>query len=236
MRYATLLLCLFVICGCDYVSKRTSSHDEGTDNQEVTPPNEATKGSDARVPDTKSSSSSSQKDSGSTKDRKYSSSTADGIYRCGRILDGHTLELEKAGAVALAGISAPAADQPGGVQTMRELQQAVAGRDVTVEFCPAHPKNDKDQYRVIIAYRDQSGKMRNLNQLMLRQGLARLRADESCHIQLADWQQYEKFARENRKGLWKTVWLNEADLPPAGPGTDSRTATPDSTQPPANSR
>jgi len=154
-----------------------------------------------------------------------------GEYKCLRVVDANTLELEKVGMVMFAGLRAPGAGQPGANDVSQQLTRAVQGNAVVAEFCAVTPQGDGGRWRVIVAYYDVNKKLRNLNQLLLLEGLAQAQADEKCHVALASYQQFQEAAKQARKGLWATVWANapaatspmvpdnSGQPPTSGPGT-----------------
>ncbi len=154
-----------------------------------------------------------------------------GEYKCLRVVDANTLELEKIGMVMFAGLRAPGTGQPGANEVQQQLVRAVQGNPVVAEFCAVTPKGDGGRWRVIVAYYDVNKKLRNLNQLLLLEGLAQAQVDEKCHVALASYQQFQDAAKQARKGLWATVWANapaatsltgpghSGQQPTSGPGT-----------------
>lgn len=125
------------------------------------------------------------------------------LYEVLKVLDGDTIIVRGGGKVRLLGINTPEiahrqqAAEPFGDRAHRRLQQLLKGKRVYLEF----DQQRRDRFKRLLAHvtlEDGS----NINELLLREGLARALFLQPNMKHLHDYYRIEAEAQEEKRGLW----------------------------------
>jgi endonuclease YncB( thermonuclease family) len=125
------------------------------------------------------------------------------LYVVERVIDGDTIVVQHAGKVRLLGINTPEiahrdrAEEPLGKEAHQRLKQLLDGNKVYLEF----DQQRRDKYQRLLAHvrlEDDT----NINELLLREGLARALFLQPNMKHLKRYYQVESKAQEKKRGLW----------------------------------
>ncbi|MEN8169944.1 MAG: thermonuclease family protein [Pseudomonadota bacterium] len=125
------------------------------------------------------------------------------LYVVQKIIDGDTIVVQHAGKVRLLGINTPEiahrdrAEEPLGKEAHQRLKQLLAGNKVYLEF----DQRRRDKYKRLLAHvRLEDGT--NINEVLLREGLARALFLQPNMKHLKYYYQVESEAQEEKRGIW----------------------------------
>ncbi len=125
------------------------------------------------------------------------------LYEVEKVLDGDTIVVKGSGKVRLLGINTPEiahrqhAAEPLGDRAHQRLQQLLMGKRVYLEF----DQQRRDRFKRLLAHvtlEDGS----NINEQLLREGLARALFLQPNMNHLHDYYRIEAEAAENKRGIW----------------------------------
>ena len=120
---------------------------------------------------------------------------SDDTYRVLSVSDGDTVTINDHGEkrkLRLYGIDAPEKDQEYGMESRQYLYDRIQGKDINIDFI------SKDRYGRDISVIYMNGD--NINEAMVKEGYAWWYQDYAKED--LQYREYEKKAREDRKGLW----------------------------------
>jgi len=121
-----------------------------------------------------------------------------------KVIDGDTLNAPGDRILRLIGIDCPDFRMPVFDEAVGFVREAVEGQEVLVEYCPLRKLDSYNRERVVLFYKDRRGHNHNLNQRLLKLGLARFFPIAPCHIDFYEWARLEASARSKRNGIWSS--------------------------------
>jgi endonuclease YncB( thermonuclease family) len=125
------------------------------------------------------------------------------LYVVEKVIDGDTIVVQHSGKVRLLGINTPEiahrshAAEPLGNEAHQRLRQLLAGKRVYLEF----DQQRRDKYQRLLAHLRLEGGT-NINEILLREGLARALFLQPNMKYLERYYQIESEAQETNRGIW----------------------------------
>jgi hypothetical protein len=82
------------------------------------------------------------------------------------------------------------------------VKKRIEGKEVLLDICHINPQTKEGYIRAVVFY-DLDGKWWNLNVEMVHEGIVRVVPVLNSHVDPKAWLSDEKYARENRLGIWE---------------------------------
>ncbi len=113
----------------------------------------------------------------------------------------NVITVSNIGRVRLIGVGSPDAAAAGYQKALKATQKFALRKSVKLDVCAARDKDEQGNVRAQVYFLEDS-KWHNLNQKLLRAGLASVRKEAPCHVTFDDWTALVQQARTARRGLF----------------------------------
>ena len=113
----------------------------------------------------------------------------------------NVITVSNVGRVRLIGVGSPDAAAAGYQKALKATQKFALRKSVKLDVCAARDKDEQGNLRAQVYFLE-DGKWHNLNQKLLRAGLASVRVEAPCHVTFDGWTALVQQARSARRGLF----------------------------------